>query len=71
MEAPVARGRGRPKTPRVAPFTARTQWEYMTLQSEQPLKVSDYNIYGADGWELVCVYVRMDAVHAVFKREVV
>ena len=47
------------------------QWEYMTLSSEQPLKIADYNIFGADGWELVTVYVRMDAVHAVFKREVV
>lgn len=47
------------------------QWEYMTLSSEQPLKKSDYDQYGADGWELSEVYVRMDAVHAVFKREVV
>ena len=69
MEAPVKRGRGRPKTPQAPPI-ARL-WEYMTLSSEQPLKVSDFNIFGADGWELVGVYVRMDAVHAVFKREVV
>ena len=70
MEAPVAkRGRGRPKTP-PAPPIARL-WEYMTLSSERPLNTADYNLYGVDGWELVSVYVRMDAVHAVFKREVV
>ena len=67
MEAPIKRGRGRPKTPH-APPVARL-WEYMTLSSEQPLKVSDFNIYGVDGWELVSVYVRKDAVYAVFKRE--
>ena len=68
MEAPVKRGRGRPKTPQ-APIARR--WEYQTLSSERPLSVADYNVFGADGWELVCVYVRMDAVHAVFKREVI
>ena len=69
MEAPVKRGRGRPKTPQ-APVIAR-QWVYITLSSERPLSTADYNEYGVDGWELVSVYVRMDAVHAVFKREVV
>ena len=70
MEAPIVkRGRGRPKTPPNPPI-ARL-WEYMTLSSERPLSVADYNVFGADGWELVSVYVRMDAVHAVFKREVV
>ena len=69
MEAPVKRGRGRPKTPQ-AQQIARL-WEYQTLSSERPLSVADYNVFGADGWELVSVYVRMDAVHAVFKREVV
>ena len=68
-DTPVKRGRGRPKTPQ--PPTIARLWEYMTLSSEQPLKVSDFNIFGVDGWELVSVYVRMDAVHAVFKREMV
>ncbi len=69
MEAPIKRGRGRPKTLSNPPI-ARL-WEYMILMSEQPLKTADYNVFGADGWELVSVYVRKDAVHAVFKREVV
>ncbi len=69
MEAPVKRGRGRPKTPQAPPI-ARL-WEYTTLSSERPLMTIEYNLRGADGWELVSVYVRMDAVHAVFKREVV
>ena len=67
-DTPVKRGRGRPKTPQ-APIVRL--WEHMTLSSEQPLKKSDLDAYGADGWELVDVYVRMDAVHAVFKREVI
>ncbi len=62
----VKRGRGRPKTPPIA-----RMWEYMTLSSERPLNTADYNRFGADDWELVSVYVRMDAVHAVFKREVI
>ena len=65
MEAPVKRGRGRP--PQVKP---QRIWHYITLSSEQPLNSADYNEYGVDGWELVSVYVRKDAVHAVFKREV-
>ena len=69
METPVKRGRGRPKTPQ-APQIAHL-WEHMVLNSERPLSKADYDIFGADGWELVSVYVRMDAVHAVFKREVV
>ena len=69
MEAPVKRGRGRPKTP-AEPVIARL-WEYKTLSSERPLETAGYNVFGHDGWELVSVYVRMDAVHAVFKREVV
>ena len=69
METPVKRGRGRPKTP-AAPPIAR-MWEYMTLSSERPLSKPDYDVFGLDGWELTSVYVRMDAVHAVFKREVV
>ena len=68
METPVKRGRGRPKTPQLPPIACL--WEYMTLSSEQPLHKADYNLYGVDGWELVSVYVRMDAVHAVFKREI-
>ncbi len=71
MEAPVKRGPGRPKTPPLIISKNRRQWEYMTLSSERVLSKADYDIYGADGWELVTVYVRMDAVHAVFKREVV
>ena len=47
------------------------RWEHMTLSSERPLSKPDYDVFGADGWELTSVYVRMDAVHAVFKREVV
>ena len=66
MEAPVKRGRGRPALPKVP-----RRWEYMTLSNERPVNKVDYNIFGADGWELVSVYVRMDAVYAVFKREVV
>ena len=69
MEAPVKRGRGRPRTPQLTLVAHR--WEYMTLSSERSLSKADYNILGADGWELVSVYVRMDAVYAVFKREVV
>ena len=70
MEAPVVkRGRGRPKTLPNPPI-ARL-WHYITISSERPLSTADYNEYGIDGWELVSVYVRMDAVHAVFKREVV
>lgn len=69
MSEPVKRGRGRPKTPQPPVFVQK--WEYQTLASERPLTVNDYNQFGADGWELVSVYVRMDAVHAVFKREVV
>ena len=69
MEAPVKRGRGRPKTPQ-APPVARL-WEYMTLSDNYAIRQADYNLFGVDGWELVSVYVRMDAVHAVFKREVI
>lgn len=72
-DTPVKRGRGRPPHITDMPTLQKRwrQWEYMTLSSEQPLKKSDYDQYGADGWELSEVYVRMDAVHAVFKREVV
>ena len=63
---PVKRGRGRPPASKPS-----RRWEYATLASERPLSTADYNEFGTDGWELVCVYVRMDAVHAVFKREVV
>ncbi len=66
METPVRRGR--PKTP-AAPVIVK--WEYMTLSNERPVNKTDYNTFGSDGWELVAVYVRMDAVYAVFKREVV
>ena len=65
IDKPVAK-RGRP------PMTkTRRRWEYTTLSNERPLRTTDYDQYGGDGWELVSVYVRMDAVHAVFKREVV
>ena len=70
METPVKRGRGRPKTPQALAAKIVSMWEYQTLSSERPLSKSDYDVFGADGWELVSVYVRMDAVHAVFKREV-
>ncbi len=69
METPIKRGR--PKTPQALAAKIVRIWEYQTLSSERPLSVADYNVFGVDGWELVCVYVRMDAVHAVFKREVV
>mgnify|MGYP001568298337 CR=1 FL=1 len=71
MEAPVVK-RGRPAK-RIAPaaIVARRRWEYTTLSSERSIRAIEYDQYGADGWELVSVYVRMDAVHAVFKREVV
>lgn len=65
MEAPVKRGRGRP--PQIKPLR---RWEYMTLSNDHPILEADFDIFGGDGWELVSVYVRMDAVHAVFKREV-
>jgi len=68
-DTPIKRGRGRPKTPQPPVFVCK--WEYITLVNERPLRTADYNEYGVDGWELVSVYVRMDAVHAVFKREVV
>ena len=72
MEAPVKRGRGRPPHITDMPTLQKRwrQWEYQTLSSERPLNTADYNVFGADGWELVSVYVRMDAVHAVFKREI-
>jgi len=74
----VKRGRGRPPNDGPQSRTqiersiaqSRRRWEYTTLSSEQPIRASLYDDYGADGWELVSVYVRMDAVHAVFKREV-
>ena len=72
METPIVkrvRGRGKPKTPPNPPIAR--MWEYTTLNSERPLMRIEYNVLGAEGWELVAVYVRMDAVHAVFKREVV
>ncbi len=69
METPVKRGRGRPKVPQL-PVVAH-RWEYITLNNERPLSKADYDALGADGWELVTVYVRLDAVHAIFKREVV
>lgn len=47
----------------------RRRWEYTTLSAERPLTAAQFDDYGADGWELISVYVRMDAVHAVFKRE--
>lgn len=56
---------------RARTLTARRRWEYTTFSSEQPIRSAQIDSYGADGWELVDVYVRMDAVHAVFKREVV
>lgn len=70
MEPPVKRGRPS-KWIAPVPATTRRKWEYITLSSERPLNKADYDAFGADGWELVSVYVRMDAVHAVFKREVV
>ena len=69
-DTPVQRGRGRPAV-RVAALVSRRRWEYTTLSAERPLTAAQFDAYGADGWELVSVYVRMDAVHAVFKREVV
>lgn len=48
----------------------RRRWEYTTLSAERPLTATQFDSYGADGWELIGVYVWKDAVHAVFKREV-
>lgn len=66
------RGYRKPQQAADMPTIRKTdrRWEYMTLSSERPLTVNDFNQFGADGWELVSIYVRMDAVHAVFKREV-
>ena len=64
------RGYKKPQAvPQSRPQAART-WEYHTLSSEKPLLSADLNAYGVEGWELVSVYVRFDAVYAVFKREV-
>jgi len=51
----------------IAPHRTRRQWEYTVLSDEQPLKSTRLDVYGYEGWELVTVYVRLDAV---FKREV-
>ena len=69
------KGYKRPVVPPLGTITApapkpRRRWEYTTLSAERPLTAKQYEDYGADGWELVSVYVRMDTVHAVFKREV-
>ena len=69
MTDTIPKRRGRPPVQPVAPVKAR-RWEYTTLSAERPLTAKQYEDYGADGWELVSVYVRMDTVHAVFKREV-
>ena len=63
--------RPQPLTPSPSIQKIGRQWEHQTLSSERPLSKADYDAFGTDGWELVSVYVRMDAVHAVFKREVV
>ena len=70
MTDTIPKRRGRPPQQPVAPVKAR-KWEYTTLSAERPLTAAQFDVYGADGWELVNVYVRMDAVHAVFKREVI
>ena len=63
--------RSRNQIARDAAPKPRRRWEYTTLSAERPLTAALYDDYGADGWELVNVYVWKDAVHAVFKREVV
>ena len=61
----------RPEPPRYLPArTLRHTWEYAMLFSERPMTETELNVYGADGWELVSIFVRFDAVHAVFKREI-
>ena len=45
------------------------QYEYTTLSSEQPIKAAQLDSYGVDGWRVVGVYVRFDAVHVIFERE--
>ena len=48
----------------------RPRYEYTTLSSEQPIKGAQFDTYGADGWRVAGVYVRFDAVHVIFEREV-
>lgn len=57
-----------PSPQRVA--RTRRRFEYTTLSADRPLTAAQLTDYGADGWELVTIYVRMDSVYAVFKREV-
>ena len=50
--------------------TTRPRYEYTTLSAERPLTAAQFDDYGKDGWRVVGVYVRMDAVHVIFEREV-
>lgn len=54
----------------IAQPRARPRYEYTTLSAERPLTAAQFDDYGADGWRVAGVYVRMDAVHVIFEREV-
>jgi hypothetical protein len=60
-DAPTIRIKAPPQRPR---------YEYTTLSAERPLTAAQLDSYGVDGWRIVGVYVRMDAVHVIFEREV-
>lgn len=59
----------RPPTISPTELIPASRYEYATLSSERPLTTADLDPFGAGGWVLVGIYVRFDAVHAVFKRE--
>ncbi len=63
-DAPVIRIKELP-----ARASLRPRYEYTTLSSEQPIKAAQLDSYGVDGWRVVGVYVRFDAVHVIFERE--
>ena len=49
----------------------RPRYEYTTLSAERPLTAAQLDSYGVDGWRVAGVYVRFDAVHVIFEREVI
>ncbi len=54
---------------KMPPLPTRPRYEYTTLSSEQPIKAAQLDSYGVDGWRVVGMYVRFDAVHVIFERE--
>ncbi len=62
--------RPRPSAPQPKLAPARPRYEYTTLSAERPLTAAQLDSYGVDGWRVAGVYVRMDAVHVIFEREV-